>query len=127
MTGNPNSTSTTPLKKFCDKTKEKTIHMGIGGVGLTELLMEPVQRVPRYLLLLEGMVKNLGKEKVKLRETLGRCIEDCRKIASCEDDGKVGKHEKVWKIGRAVEGIPVGAFFFFSPGLPLRNSLFEST
>ena len=38
--------------EFIDRTKWQTT--GINNIGLRELLMEPVQRIPRYILLLQG-------------------------------------------------------------------------
>jgi hypothetical protein len=41
------------FRQFCERTKEAMYDDGMGRVGLRELLMEPVQRVTRYILIFE--------------------------------------------------------------------------
>jgi hypothetical protein len=41
--------------QFCERTKEAMYVEGMGRVGLRELLMEPVQRVTRYILIFKRM------------------------------------------------------------------------
>jgi hypothetical protein len=36
------------------KIKTRTAARGVGNIGLKELLMEPIQRIPRYRMVLEG-------------------------------------------------------------------------
>lgn len=43
------------FRQFCERTKEAMYDEGMGRVGLRELLMEPVQRVTRYILIFERM------------------------------------------------------------------------
>ena len=38
------------------KLRLETTNSGIGNVGLRELIMEPVQRIPRYNMILEGTI-----------------------------------------------------------------------
>ncbi|KAA1120108.1 hypothetical protein PGT21_037163 [Puccinia graminis f. sp. tritici] len=41
------------FRQFCERTKEAMYDDGMGRVGLRELLMEPVQRITRYILIFE--------------------------------------------------------------------------
>ncbi|KAH8913615.1 Dbl homology domain-containing protein, partial [Atractiella rhizophila] len=76
------------FSRFCEKTKMQTSGNGAGGignVGLRELLMEPIQRIPRYRLLMDEMLKHLDPHDSRRRE-LEDAIEIATKIANCDLD-----------------------------------------
>lgn len=93
----------------------------MGNIGLRELLMEPVQRIPRYTLLWQSellqsreklhlrivaMIKCMSPfstERVKLVEA----IEIASRIAKCEPDAQTVRATVMYCLERNVDGFPV--------------------
>lgn len=76
--------------------------------------MEPVQRIPRYKLMLEGLIKYMvptDPQRARLEES----VVLASRIASCEADDKTKKAAVLWSFQRSVDDFPVSfhAFFFF--------------
>ncbi|KAK4685638.1 hypothetical protein P7C73_g4506, partial [Tremellales sp. Uapishka_1] len=101
------------LKKFSsfgsyiESTKYQTT--GIGNIGLRELLMEPVQRIPRYTLLWQTMVKSmypLSPQRAKLLES----IDIASRIAKCEADAQTVRATVMYCLERNVDGFPADLF-----------------
>lgn len=92
-------------REFVDRTKAST--SGLGNVGLRELIMEPVQRIPRYTMLLDGMVKTLPMSD-PTRGRLEEAIVLASRIASCEVDDKTKRAAVLWSFARNVDGFPAG-------------------
>lgn len=72
--------------------------------------MEPVQRIPRYKLLLDGMIKALPAEYSAQRGKLEASVLLCSRIASCEVDEKTQRAAVLWSFARNVQGFPAGLF-----------------
>ncbi|BEI91751.1 uncharacterized protein CcaverHIS019_0405710 [Cutaneotrichosporon cavernicola] len=92
---------------FIDSTKYQTT--GIGNIGLFELLMEPVQRVPRYILLWEEMVKYmsvLSPQRAKLLEAK----DIASRIARCEPDERTVRATVMYSLERNVDGFPASLY-----------------
>ncbi|RSH95410.1 hypothetical protein EHS25_000497 [Saitozyma podzolica] len=95
------------FSSFIDSTKYQTT--GIGNIGLRELLMEPVQRIPRYTLLWQTMLKcmpPLSPQRAKLFEA----IEIASRIAKCEPDAQTVRATVLYCLERNVEGFPAKLF-----------------
>ncbi|ORX38894.1 hypothetical protein BD324DRAFT_296964 [Kockovaella imperatae] len=95
------------FNSFIERTKYQTT--GIGNIGLRELLMEPVQRIPRYTLLWQTMVKCLpafSEQKSKLLES----IEIASRIARCEPDPQTVRATVMYCLERNVDGFPANLF-----------------
>ena len=106
------------------RTKYQTT--GIGNIGLRELLMEPVQRIPRYTLLWnsamlscrlgslvltrnQAMTKYmspLSQQRVKLHQA----VEIASRIAKCEPDSQTVRATVLYCLERNVDGFPVRPF-----------------
>lgn len=93
------------FREFVERTKSNTT--GIGNVGLRELIMEPVQRIPRYTLLLDGLVRNISPSD-PTRARLEEAIALASKIASCEVDDKTKRAAVHWSFTRNIDGFPSG-------------------
>ncbi|PWN86609.1 hypothetical protein FA10DRAFT_270161 [Acaromyces ingoldii] len=91
------------FRDFVDRIKYSTPDMG--NIGIRELIMEPVQRIPRYTLLLDGLVRNLPKSDSN-RPRLEEAAVLAGRIASCEVDDKTKRAAVLWSFKRNVEGFP---------------------
>ncbi|KAK0554988.1 hypothetical protein OC846_001845 [Tilletia horrida] len=93
------------LKDFVDRTRQASY--GIGNSGLAELLMEPVQRIPRYKLLIAElssyMLRPSDEDQLTLMQKAMTTIDD---IAQCEADDKTKKAAALWSFSRNVDGFP---------------------
>ncbi|OCF31354.1 hypothetical protein I316_06959 [Kwoniella heveanensis BCC8398] len=95
------------FSSFIDSTKYQTT--GIGNIGLRELLMEPVQRIPRYTLLWQTMIKcmsPMSTQKAKLLE----CIEIASRIARCEPDAQTVRATVMYHLERNIDDFPAKLF-----------------
>ena len=91
------------FKEYGDRVKSTTT--GIGNVGLRELLMEPVQRIPRYTMMLNGLIKYIphsDPQRIRLEEAVVLASH----IASCEADDKTKRAAVLWSLTRHVEDFP---------------------
>ncbi|OWZ53685.1 hypothetical protein C368_04069 [Cryptococcus neoformans 125.91] len=92
---------------FIESTKYQTT--GIGNIGLRELLMEPVQRIPRYTLLWQTMIKcmsPLSTQRAKLLEA----IEIASGIARCEPDAQTVRATVMYNLERNIDDFPAKLF-----------------
>ncbi|KAE8269846.1 hypothetical protein A4X09_0g2490 [Tilletia walkeri] len=93
------------LRDFVDRTRQASI--GIGNSGLTELLMEPVQRIPRYKLLFAELSSLMLRptdehQLILIRKAMGTIDE----IAMCEADEKTKQAAVLWSFSRNVDSFP---------------------
>lgn len=93
------------FREFVDRTKANT--SGLGNVGLRELIMEPVQRIPRYTMLFDGLVRNLPTTD-PTRARLEESIVLASRIASCEIDDKTKRAAVHWSLSKNIDGFPAG-------------------
>lgn len=78
-------------------------------VGLRELLMDPVQRIPRYTLLFRTMIKHMAlgdPQRAKLVEADGIAS----KIAQAETDEQTKRATILYCLNASVEGFPPELF-----------------
>ncbi|KAF8842701.1 hypothetical protein BDN67DRAFT_898801 [Paxillus ammoniavirescens] len=76
-------------------------------VGLRELLMDPVQRIPRYTLLFRTMVKFMGPDDPQ-RTKLIEADEIASKIALAETDGHTRRAAVMYCLSATIDGFPAG-------------------
>ncbi|MBW0503906.1 hypothetical protein O181_043621 [Austropuccinia psidii MF-1] len=93
------------FRQFCERTKEAMYDEGMGRVGLRELLMEPVQRVTRYILIFEQMLKKMSSTD-PARDGLLACISTCNRLAVCELDDHLIKAATMWGLHRSIDHFP---------------------
>ncbi|KAL1406084.1 hypothetical protein Q8F55_007767 [Vanrija albida] len=92
---------------FIESTKYSTTN--VQNVGLSELLMEPVQRVPRYTLLWQEMTKCMSpfdNQRAKLLEA----TEIASRIARCDADEQTVRATVMYCLQRNVENFPANLF-----------------
>ncbi|KAN0126892.1 hypothetical protein V8E52_000532 [Russula decolorans] len=76
-------------------------------IGLRELLMDPVQRIPRYTLMLHTMIKRLppgDPQSAKLVEA----VEIASKIAKAEVDEETRRASVMFCLRTTIDGFPPG-------------------
>ncbi|KAJ1021190.1 hypothetical protein NDA16_003976 [Ustilago loliicola] len=88
---------------FADRTKYSVT--GIGNTGLRDLLMEPIQRIPRYKLLIDAILAHV-EPRDPLRTRLEQAITLVSRIASCEADEKTTRAAVLWSFSRNVDSFP---------------------
>jgi len=93
------------FRQFCERTKEAMYDDGMGRVGLRELLMEPVQRITRYILIFEQMLKKMSSND-PARAGLLACIATCNRLAVCELDDHLIKAATMWGLHRSIDHFP---------------------
>ncbi|PLW25958.1 hypothetical protein PCANC_25226 [Puccinia coronata f. sp. avenae] len=93
------------FRQFCERTKEAMYDDGMGRVGLRELLMEPVQRVTRYILIFEQMLKKMSSND-EARSGLLSCIAICNRLAVCELDPETIKAATMYGLARSIDHFP---------------------
>ncbi|KAA1114164.1 hypothetical protein PGTUg99_026065 [Puccinia graminis f. sp. tritici] len=93
------------FRQFCERTKEAMYDDGMGRVGLRELLMEPVQRITRYILIFEQMLKKMSSND-PARPGLLACIATCNRLAVCELDDHLIKAATMWGLHRSIDHFP---------------------
>ncbi|KAI6130388.1 hypothetical protein EDD16DRAFT_1084414 [Pisolithus croceorrhizus] len=76
-------------------------------VGLRELLMDPVQRIPRYTLLFRTMVKLMGLEDPQ-RALIIEAGEIASKIALAETDEQTQRAAVMYSLSATIDGFPAG-------------------
>ncbi|KAH0839928.1 hypothetical protein J3R83DRAFT_882 [Lanmaoa asiatica] len=74
-------------------------------VGLRELLMDPVQRIPRYTLLFRTMVKLMGPDDAQ-RAKLIEADEIASKIAQAETDDHTRRAAVMYCLSATIDGFP---------------------
>ncbi|KAH9809848.1 hypothetical protein DFH28DRAFT_511861 [Melampsora americana] len=93
------------FRQFCERTKEAMYDEGMGRVGLRELLMEPVQRITRYILIFEQILKKMSSSDPS-RSGLLDSITTCNRLAICELDDHLIKAATMWGLSRSIEHFP---------------------
>ncbi|PWN53524.1 hypothetical protein IE53DRAFT_338631 [Violaceomyces palustris] len=93
------------FRDFADRTKYAMT--GMGNTGLRDLLMEPVQRIPRYKLMLDGILKHMSPRDPQ-RARLEDSVVLASRIASCEADDKTKRAAVLWSFSRNVDSFPAG-------------------
>jgi hypothetical protein len=78
-------------------------------VGLRELLMEPVQRIPRYTLLFRTMLKHMAPDDPQ-RAKLVEADEIASKIALAEADEETKRAAIFYCLSSSIEGFPPELF-----------------
>jgi len=76
-------------------------------VGLRELLMDPVQRIPRYTLLFRTMVKLMGPDDAQ-RAKLIEADEIASKIALAETDDHTRRAAVLYCLSATIDSFPAG-------------------
>ncbi|SNX86759.1 uncharacterized protein MEPE_05468 [Melanopsichium pennsylvanicum] len=89
--------------EFADQIKYSV--SGIGNTGLRDLLMEPIQRIPRYKLLIDAILAHV-ETRDPLRTRLEQAINLVSRIASCEADEKTRRAAILWSFSRNVDSFP---------------------
>ncbi len=110
------------FKEHVERVKAST--SGIGNVGLRELLMEPVQRIPRYTMMLDGILRLLpspldtdagadagggaaaAEDILASRARLEEAVQLASQIASCEADEATKRLAILWSFARHVDDCP---------------------
>lgn len=78
-------------------------------MGLRELLMEPVQRIPRYTLLFRTMLKHMAPDDPQ-RAKLVEADEIASKIALAEADEETKRAAIFYCLSASIEGFPPELF-----------------
>ncbi|WFD30744.1 hypothetical protein MSPP1_001768 [Malassezia sp. CBS 17886] len=79
---------------------------GLGNSGLRELMMEPLQRIPRYQLLIGNLVRHMPADSVQSAR-LQEASAAAGRIAAREIDGKTRRSAVLWSCQRAIDKFPV--------------------
>ncbi|KAH8094910.1 hypothetical protein BXZ70DRAFT_1066217 [Cristinia sonorae] len=74
-------------------------------IGLRELLMDPVQRIPRYTLLFRTMIKFMAPDDPQ-RAKLLEADEIASKIAQAETDDQTKRAAILYSLGATIEDFP---------------------
>ncbi|KAI0776132.1 hypothetical protein BD413DRAFT_261330 [Trametes elegans] len=91
--------------EYIDRVKYSTADMR-NKVGLRELLMEPVQRIPRYTLLFRMMLKHMGGADPQ-RAPLMEADEIASRIAQAEADDNTKRAATLYSLAGTIEDFPV--------------------
>lgn len=75
-------------------------------VGLRELLMEPVQRIPRYTLMFRTMLKHMGASDPQ-RAPLQEADDIASRIALAETDDQTKRAAILYSLASSVDDFPV--------------------
>ncbi|KIO30176.1 hypothetical protein M407DRAFT_20644, partial [Tulasnella calospora MUT 4182] len=95
--------SSTGFAGFIERTKYSTESKN--RVGLRELLMEPIQRIPRYTLMFRTMIKHMAADDPQ-RAKLIEADELASKIALAETDEQTKRATVMYCLERSIEGFP---------------------
>lgn len=79
---------------------------GSDNCSLESLLIEPAQRIPRYRLLLKGIVREIDKDD-KYRSVILDAIETASSIAALDEDEDTRRAAALFGLGRSIDGLPV--------------------
>ncbi|KAI0004943.1 hypothetical protein BJV74DRAFT_315564 [Russula compacta] len=76
-------------------------------IGLRELLMDPVQRIPRYTMMLHAMIKRMPSGDPQ-RAKLVEAVEIASKIAQAEVDEETRRASVMFCLRTTIDGFPPG-------------------
>ncbi|KZP00238.1 hypothetical protein CALVIDRAFT_533882 [Calocera viscosa TUFC12733] len=89
----------------------ETIKYDVGGsrnrVGLRELLMDPVQRIPRYTMMFRTMLEKMDSSDHQ-RSKLSEACDHANRVALCEADDPTKRAAIMYRLERSIEGFPPG-------------------
>ncbi|KAI0371548.1 hypothetical protein BV20DRAFT_993203 [Pilatotrama ljubarskyi] len=91
--------------EYIDRVKYSTADMR-NKVGLRELLMEPVQRIPRYTLMFRTMLKHMGASDPQ-RAPLLEADAIASRIALAETDDQTRRAATLYALAGAIDDFPV--------------------
>lgn len=74
--------------------------------SLESLLIEPAQRIPRYLLILRQALKELSPED-PARDDVLAAMDVASRIASLDEDEQTRRAAALWGLNRSIENLPV--------------------
>lgn len=74
-------------------------------IGLRELLMDPVQRIPRYTMMFRNMIKRMPSDDPQ-RLKLVEADEIASRIALAELDDETKRGQVMYTLSSAIEGFP---------------------
>lgn len=74
-------------------------------IGLRELLMDPVQRIPRYTMMFRNMIKRMAEDDPQ-RAKLVESDEIASRIALAELDDETKRGQVMYTLGQSIEGFP---------------------
>ncbi|TFY63590.1 hypothetical protein EVJ58_g3151 [Rhodofomes roseus] len=90
---------------YIDRVKYHGPNNGRSCVGLRELLMEPVQRIPRYTLLFRLMIKHMAPDDPQ-RAKLVEADKIASQIALAETDENTKRAERMFCLRNSIEDFP---------------------
>ncbi|KAI0832749.1 hypothetical protein BC628DRAFT_1407153 [Trametes gibbosa] len=93
------------FSEYIDRVKYSTADVR-NKVGLRELLMEPVQRIPRYTLMFRTMLKHMGATDPQ-RARLLEADEIASRIALAEADDHTKRAATLYSLAGAIDNFPV--------------------
>ncbi|KAH9855021.1 hypothetical protein C2E23DRAFT_725243 [Lenzites betulinus] len=93
------------FSEYIDRVKYSTADLR-NKVGLRELLMEPVQRIPRYTLMFRTMLKHMGATDPQ-RARLQEADEIASRIALAEADDHTKRAATLYSLAGAIDDFPV--------------------
>ncbi|KAI0677226.1 hypothetical protein C8Q78DRAFT_961156 [Trametes maxima] len=93
------------FSEFIDRVKYSTADVR-NKVGLRELLMEPVQRIPRYTLMFRTMLKHMGASDPQ-RAPLLEADGIASRIATAETDDHTKRAATLYSLASAIDDFPV--------------------
>ncbi|EJD36599.1 hypothetical protein AURDEDRAFT_154587 [Auricularia subglabra TFB-10046 SS5] len=96
--------STMGFAGYIERIKETTMD-NKNRVGLRELLMDPVQRIPRYTMLFRLMMQHMHPDDPQ-RAKLQKADALASKIALCETDDATKRMAVLLSLPRTIEGCP---------------------
>ncbi|KIM25909.1 hypothetical protein M408DRAFT_330906 [Serendipita vermifera MAFF 305830] len=76
-------------------------------IGLRELLAEPIQRIPRYTMMWQNIIKEMDDTNPQ-RAKLIEAEKIASKIAICESDDQTKRATTMYCLERTIEGFPPG-------------------
>lgn len=92
------------FSRFIDRTREAAAE-GHQNSSLESLLIEPAQRIPRYLLILKGALKELSLDD-PVRPTVVAAMDIASQIASLDEDEQTRRAAALFAVSQVVEGMP---------------------
>ncbi|KAL1747651.1 hypothetical protein HDZ31DRAFT_60984 [Schizophyllum fasciatum] len=91
--------------QFIERIKYEHTDTSRNRVGLRELLIDPVQRIPRYTLLFRNMIKHMAPDDPQ-RDKLIEADEIASKIAQAEADEQTKRAAVFYCLSSSIEGFP---------------------
>lgn len=91
---------------FASQRTRASAGAGSDNCSLESLLIEPAQRIPRYRLLLKGIVREVEKED-RYRDVMLNAIEIASSIATLDEDEETRRAAALFGLSRSIDGLPV--------------------